>query len=60
MTLENRRTLLLKKMKATSLKKPEKSELKKLLLMEKKTKELQNDTWGALVIVGLLYFLEKK
>ena len=51
---KTKRDILLQKLKKGSINSTEKSELRKILEYERFLKQNNNDTWGALVIVGIL------
>jgi len=54
MVKQLKRDILLQKLKKGSLNSSDKSELRKILEYERILKQNNNDTWGALVIVGIL------
>jgi len=55
-----RRNMLLRKMKTGNLTTEERLELRDILTKEREHKEKTNDIWGALIILGILYYLSKK
>lgn len=59
MVEKSKRDILLQKLKNASLTSSEKSQLRKILEYERILKQNNNDTWGALVIVGILSKLGK-
>ena len=54
MVEKSKRDILLQKLKKGNLNSSEKSDLRKILEYERIVKQNNNDTWGALVIVGIL------
>jgi len=59
MVEKSKRDILLQKLKKGGLNSSDKSKLRKILEYERLLKQNNNDTWGALVIVGILSKLEK-